>query len=54
MGIVAIVVAILLSKAMILARKSVKYCIIGIVAGILLVCLVEPVIKMIARFLFGG
>ena len=53
-GIVAIVVAILLSKAMILVRKSVKYCIIGIAAGILLVCLVEPVLSTIFRFFFRG
>lgn len=46
-GIVAIVAVILLSKAMILVRKSVRYCIIGIAAGVLLVCLVEPLLKMI-------
>ena len=46
-GIVAIVAVILLSKAMILVRKSVRYSIIGIAAGVLFVCLVEPLLKMI-------
>lgn len=53
-GIIAIAAVILLSKAMILVRKSVKYCIVGIAVGVLLVCLVKPVIRIISRFFFGG
>ena len=46
-SVVVIVVAIALSKAKILVRKSVKHCIIGAAVGVLLVCFVGPVIKML-------
>lgn len=46
----AIIVAVIaLSKAKILVRKNVRYCFIGVGVGVLIVCLVEPIIKVMLK-----
>lgn len=50
-SVVAVVVAIVLSKAKILVRKSVKHCIVGVAVGVLLVCFVGPMIAVVFRLM---
>lgn len=47
--VVVIVAVIILSKANILVRKTVRHCIVGIAAGIIIVTCVIPLINMLVR-----
>ena len=46
-GIAVIVAVIVLSKTKILVRKNVRHCVIGVAAGVLLVSLVWPILKIL-------